>query len=95
MKNKQTERFIQFGTGGFLRGFADWMIQKINDSTDFEGSVVMVQNTENGLSDLLTRQHCQYTHILRGVEGVEAEEIKVISRCVNPFADFGAYLELA
>ena len=95
MKNKQTERFIQFGTGGFLRGFADWMIQKINDSTDFEGSVVMVQNTENGLSDLLTRQHCQYTHILRGVEGVEAEEIKVISRCVNPFADFGAYLALA
>ena len=22
------EKFIPFGTGGFLRGFADWMIQK-------------------------------------------------------------------
>ena len=42
----RTERFIQFGEGGFLRGFADWMIQKINDSTDFEGSVVVVQPIE-------------------------------------------------
>ena len=34
-KRIYTERFIQFGEGGFLRGFADWMIQKINDATDF------------------------------------------------------------
>ena len=37
-KVNRTERFIQFGEGGFLRGFADWMIQKMNDTTDFEGS---------------------------------------------------------
>ena len=31
-KVKRPERIIQFGEGGFLRGFVDWMIQKMNDS---------------------------------------------------------------
>ena len=34
-KKLRKERVIQFGEGGFLRGFADWMIQKLNDLTDF------------------------------------------------------------
>ena len=97
MKEKicRTERFIQFGEGGFLRGFADWMIQKINDATDFEGSVVVVQPIKEGLCHLLEAQNCQYTHIIRGEEGVEKSEIDVISRCVEPYADFEAYLRLA
>ena len=97
MKEKilRTERFIQFGEGGFLRGFADWMIQKMNDSTDFEGSVVVVQPIKEGLCDLLSSQNCQYTHIIRGEEGVERSMIDVISRCVKPYDDFAAYLALA
>ena len=43
-----SEKIIQFGEGGFLRGFADWMIKKVNDTTDFEGSIVVVQPIENG-----------------------------------------------
>ena len=94
-KRIYTERFIQFGEGGFLRGFVDWMIQKINDSTDFEGSVVVVQPIEMGMCDMLTAQNCQYTHIIRGEEGVEKGVIDVISRCVKPYDDFNAYLALA
>ncbi len=94
-KKNRTERFIQFGEGGFLRGFADWMIQKINDATEFEGSVVVVQPIEQGLCDLLTSQNCNYTHIIRGEEGVEKSVVDVISRCVNPYRDFDAYLALA
>jgi tagaturonate reductase len=92
---KRTEKFIQFGEGGFLRGFADWMIQKINDSTDFEGSVVVVQPIKEGLCDMLTAQECKYTHIIRGDEGYEASVIDVISRCVKPYEDFDSYLNLA
>ena len=94
-KIKRTERFIQFGEGGFLRGFADWMIQKINDSTEFEGNVVVVQPIEQGMCDMLTAQNCNYTHIIRGEEGVETGIINVISRCVNPYRDFDEYLALA
>ena len=97
MKEKvmRTERFIQFGEGGFLRGFADWMIQKINDTTDFEGNVVVVQPIREGLCDMLSAQDCLYTHVIRGEEGVEKDVIDVISRCVKPYEDFEAYLALA
>ncbi len=92
---KRVERVIQFGEGGFLRGFADWMLQKVNDTTDFNGSVVVVQPIKDGMCDMLTKQGCVYTHLCRGVEGVDVQKIDVISRCVKPYDDFDAYLALA
>ena len=89
------ETVIQFGEGGFLRGFADWMIQKMTDVGAFRGKVVVVQPIENGLCDLLTAQDCRYTHVIRGSEGVETSLIDVISRCVKPYEDFASYLALA
>ena len=53
-KTIRPERVIQFGEGGFLRGFADWMLQKINESSDFNGSVVVVQPIEDGTCDMLS-----------------------------------------
>ena len=94
-KTVRPERIIQFGEGGFLRGFADWMIHKINKSSDFNGSVVVVQPIKEGLCDTLTSQNCVYTHLIRGKEGVESEIIDVISRCVKPYDDFREYLKLA
>ncbi len=94
-KKQRTERVIQFGEGGFLRGFVDWMLQEINEKTDFDGSVVVVQPIEQGLCDMLTAQDCIYTHIIRGVEGVDTRVVDVISRCVKPYDDFAAYLALA
>ena len=89
------EKVIQFGEGGFLRGFADWMIQKMTDCGAFEGKVVVVQPIEQGMCDMLTAQDCKYTHIIRGSEGVETSVIDVISRCVKPYEDFESYLALA
>lgn len=89
------EKFIQFGEGGFLRGFADWMIQQVNDKTDFEGAVTVVQPIEKGMCDMLTAQNCEYTHVCRGLEGVDTQKINIISRCVKPYDDFDAYLQLA
>ena len=31
---------IQFGEGGFLRGFVDWIVQVVNETTDFNAGVV-------------------------------------------------------
>ena len=90
-----TEKIIQFGEGGFLRGFADWMIQKMTDVGAFEGKVVVVQPIEQGMCDMLSAQDCKYTHIIRGSEGVETSAIDVISRCVKPYEDFESYLALA
>ena len=89
------EKIIQFGEGGFLRGFADWMIKKVNDETEFGGKIVVVQPIKEGLCDVLAKQGCVYTHICRGIEGVEIQKNDVISRCVKPYDDFDEYLSLA
>ena len=89
------EKIIQFGEGGFLRGFADWMVQYANEKADFDGKVVVVQPIEKGMCDLLSAQDCVYTHLCRGAEGVDIKKIDVISRCVKPYDDFDAYMALA
>ena len=88
-------KIIQFGEGGFLRGFVDWMLQIANEKTDFNGSVTVVQPIEKGLCDTLTAQGCVYTHLCRGVEGVDVKKIDVISGCVKPYEDFDSYMALA
>ena len=94
-KKIRTEKIIQFGEGGFLRGFVDWMLQKLNDNGSFEGNVVVVQPIEQGMCDMLEKQNCVYTHLIRGVEGVEKSLINVISRTVKPYEDWNSYLALA
>ncbi len=90
-----SEKIIQFGEGGFLRGFVDWMLQIVNEKTDFGGKVVVVQPIENGMCDMLSAQDCVYTHICRGSEGVDTRKIDVISRCVKPYEDYASYIALA
>lgn len=93
-KPQRTERVIQFGEGGFLRGFADWMLQKLNESGKWEGSAVVVQPIAQGMCAKLMEQDCVYTHIMRGVENgkpeVRKDIVDVISRCINPYEDFAA-----
>ena len=93
------EKIIQFGEGGFLRGFADWMVEILNEEANFGASVVVVQPIKNGLCNLLAEQDCNYTHIMRGLQNgvpkTEEKYITAISRCVEPYEDFEAYLKLA
>lgn len=96
---KAKERIIQFGEGGFLRGFVDYFFQKLNDKGLFEGSVVVVQPIKTGMCDMLTAQNCEYNLFLRGVDNGkvldEHTHIDVISRCINPYKDYEGYLSLA
>ena len=98
-KPQRPERVIQFGEGGFLRGFVDWMLQKLNESGKWEGSVVVVQPIEKGMCDVLSSQNCVYTHVMRGLENgkpvVRKDVVDCISRCVKPYDDFEEYKALA
>lgn len=98
-KIERCERIIQFGEGGFLRGFADWIIQLTNEASDFNASVVVVQPIAQGTCEMLEAQDCVYTHIMRGMKNgvptVEKKRIDVISRTVEPYKNFESYLKLA
>lgn len=97
MKAKET--VIQFGEGGFLRGFADYFLQKLKEKELFDGSVVIVQPIEKGMCEILEQQNCEYNLFLRGIDHGEVVDehthIDVISRCINPYRDFDSYRKLA
>ena len=94
-----TEKIIQFGEGNFLRAFIEWIIWKTNQKTDFNASVVVVQPIDRGMVDMLNEQDCLYHLNLQGLlngEPVDSVDlIDVISRGINPYADFQAYIKLA
>ena len=98
-KSVMPEKIIQFGEGNFLRAFVDWIIWNMNQKTDFNGSVVVVQPIERGMVDWLNGQDCLYHVNLQGRENGEAvntlERIDVISRALNPYTQFWAYQALA
>ncbi len=93
------EKVLQFGEGGFLRGFVDWMIHRMNGRGIFNGSVVVVQPIAQGTVSLLNEQQGLYTLLRRGIrDGKEEEDIEVvssISRGLDPYSDFGAFLACA
>ena len=94
-----TEKVIQFGEGNFLRAFIEWIIWKTNQKTDFNGSVVVVQPIEKGMVSWLNEQDGLYHLNLQGLQNGEPvnslDMIDVISRGLNPYEDFEAYLKLA
>ncbi len=98
-KTIRPEKVIQFGEGGFLRGFVDWILQITNEKTDFDGSVVVVQPIDKGMCEMLEKQHCVYTHVMRGLKDgeptVDKKFIDVISRTIEPYKDWASYLALA
>ena len=93
------EKIIQFGEGNFLRAFVDWIIWNMNQKTDFNGSVVVVQPIEKGMVDWLNAQDCLYHVNLQGRENGKPvntlERIDCISRALNPYSQNAAFMALA
>lgn len=99
VKTVRPERIIQFGEGNFLRCFVDWIISNMNEKTDFNGSVVVVQPIENGMIDTINAQDGLYHVNLQGKVNGEVVNtyrlIDVISRCINPYKEYKSFLLLA
>ncbi|MDF9829109.1 tagaturonate reductase [Parabacteroides sp. PF5-6] len=98
-KASYPERVIQFGEGNFLRAFADWMIGEMNEKAGFNSSVVVVQPIEQGMIEMLNKQDCLYHVNLQGLEKGEKvnslTRVDVISRALNPYTEFEAFMQLA
>ena len=99
MSNQVKETVMQFGEGGFLRAFIDYFFDKMNKKGLYDGKVVIIQPIEKGMVDKLQEQDCQYNLFLRGVENGqvvnEHTHVESISRAINPYKDFDAYMALA
>ena len=93
------EKVLQFGEGGFLRAFVDWMFDKLNRNGVFNGRVVVVQPIKSGRVKDLNEQDGLYTLLLRGIENGKFREtreiITSVSRGINPYEDWNALLSCA
>ena len=97
--NKYPERIIQFGEGNFFRAVVDWIIFNMNQKAGFNSSVVIVQPLEIGMVNMLNEQDGLYHVNLQGLQnGKEVDSIQlidVVSRGLNPYAQYDEFLKLA
>jgi len=80
------ETVLQFGSGKFLRGFADFFIHEANRGGQGVGRVVVVQTTGDSRANVLNQQGCRYHLLIRGLANGEVvdrtEEVTSISRAL-------------
>lgn len=99
MSAKVKETVIQFGEGGFLRGFVDYFFHKLQEKGLYDGKIVVVQPIEKGMCQMLADQDCEYNLFLRGVENGqvvnEHTHVTSISRALNPYTQYEDYIALA
>lgn len=92
-------RIMQFGGGNFLRAFAGWMVEVLNEETGFRSDIAIVKPTPGSSYGALKEQQGLYHVLLQGIkDGVPVTEVKRI-HCVreilSPYEDWERYLELA
>jgi Mannitol-1-phosphate/altronate dehydrogenases len=93
------ERVVQFGTGGFLRGFVEYFIDTANRAGRFSGRVVAVSSTESGRDELVMKQDGLYTLLVQGIDnGNAVRDFRVVSslsRSLSAGKHWDAVLDVA
>jgi tagaturonate reductase len=93
------ERAVQFGTGGFLRGFVDDFLHRANVQGLFGGRVVAIGSTGSTRDRALREQDGLYTLAVEGIEaGQPVQECRIVasvSRAVSATEEWTEVLALA
>ena len=81
-------KILQFGEGVFLRGFIEPIIQKMNQTGNFNGEVYAVKPRAGAVPQKFADQKCQYNLLVRGItennETVEnVEKITVLKQVLS------------
>lgn len=92
-------RVLQFGEGNFLRAFADWMIDIMNEKELFDGGIVLVKPIPFGTLERFNKQNNLYTVSLRGnVNGEKVVQNRVVTSVadvVDAYAEYEKYTAYA
>ncbi|HVK17441.1 MAG TPA: altronate dehydrogenase [Fimbriiglobus sp.] len=93
------ETILQFGSGRFLRAFADLFVHHANEQGQNVGKVVIVQSTGDGRAGGLNAQGGRYHVVVRGLENGQVvdrvEECTSISRALHAGTQWDEVLALA
>ena len=98
-KKERPIKAVQFGEGNFLRAFVDYMLDILNEETDFNGSTVLIKPIQFGSVEQFNKQNNLYTVYLRGLENgketIKKRVITSISKTVAAHEDYEEYAALA
>ena len=98
-KKERDIKVLQFGEGGFLRAFVDYMIDIMNEQGTFDGGIILVKPIACGSLENFKKQDCNYTVLLRGLkDGAEYVEKRVVTSVrdvVDPYTEYSKYEEFA
>lgn len=91
-------KVIQFGSGNFLRGFADYMIDIMNEKASFQGNVKIIQSVSSS-DNAINRQDGLYHVLVKGLSNGETVSAVRLITCVegtlNANTDTAGFLALA
>src|SRR5260370_24981985 len=92
------ETILQFGSGKFLRAFADLLIDQANREGQAVGRVVVVQSTGDGRAGALNQQGGCYHVLVRGLAAGPTidpvHELKTVSRALAAVAQWDEVLSV-
>ncbi len=92
------EKILCIGEGNFIRAFACFLLDLMNERQVYDASAVLCQPIKDGKCNQINSQNGLYTVIERGIEKGESIErarvISSVSRCINPYEDFEAFLRI-
>jgi tagaturonate reductase len=92
-------KVLQFGGGNFLRGFADWIIDVLNEKTDFNGAIDIITSITPGTSEQINEQQGLYYLVQQGnKDGKPFSETRLITsvnKAINPGKDFKDFIACA
>jgi len=92
-------KILQFGTGVFLRGYFDWMLQQLADKELCDPEVTMVKLTPRGDLSAYEKQNGEFHVILQGLDnGETVDKIEKIDRLkdfIHPYNQWNKFLESA
>lgn len=96
---KKPIKILQFGEGNFLRGFVDWIFDIINEKTNFEGGIQIIQPLKKGNADLINAQDGLYHVMLEGMRNAEKIQtfrlITSVNGVINPYENYKLFLKQA
>ncbi|CAL1516695.1 tagaturonate reductase [Chitinophaga sp. MM2321] len=90
------EKILQFGTGVLLRGLVDYLVDKANRKSFFEGRIVVVKSTDGGTSEFTEQDNLFTTHIKGVAQGEIVDKLLInssISRVLQSNAEWEAVLD--
>jgi tagaturonate reductase len=90
-------KVLQFGSGNFLRGFADWIIDVMNEKTNFNGAVQIIQSVSQGnaLNDQQGLYHVVVNGLKKNKPFNETRLVSCVVGAMSPGKNMTDFLKLA